>query len=226
MAEFRDRWIAVGLDHQVQPGSSNPAIVEGQPLAIWRGESGAANVWEDRCPHRGMRLSFGFVRGNMLRCIYHGWGYEAGGQCALIPAHPELTPPKTICANVYPSAERYGILWTNLAKDTRSEPPELGPAHGWAPVRSVYVNRNAAAVAERLPEADCGIADASISINGHGAATIDAGPDLTLLVAIQPVSAERCGLHVVARGKAAETPDARAALARKMERLRGALEAR
>ena len=63
---------------------------------MWRDSDGVAHVWEDRCPHRGMRLSLGFVRGDQIACLYHGWRYDAAGQCRYIPAHPQLTPPETI----------------------------------------------------------------------------------------------------------------------------------
>ncbi len=213
-----DCWIAVGLESQVQPSSSNPAIVQGQALAVWRGEDGPVNVWEDRCPHRGMRLSFGFVRDNTLRCIYHGWGYATDGQCVSIPAHPDLKPPKTICANSFPAESRYGIVWTNLSKTPSAPPPDFGPDEGWAPVRSVYVSRRAGDVG--------GIIDKLASDAGGRAmlrdnvASVEAGPDLSLLIAVQPMDEGTTGLHVVARGAGAASAEARLGLARKLERLR------
>ena len=62
----------------------------GPEVAIWRDGSGAVHVWQDRCPHRGMRLSFGFVRGDELSCLYHGWRYGADGA---VPLHPRASRP-------------------------------------------------------------------------------------------------------------------------------------
>lgn len=76
-----DQWNAVALDSQIRASSSNPVIVNDYAVALWRSASGEVNAWEDRCPHRGMRLSLGFVEGDNLRCIYHGWGYAPDGQC-------------------------------------------------------------------------------------------------------------------------------------------------
>ncbi len=82
-------------------------------MAVWRSASGVVSAWENRCPHRGMRLSHGFVRGESLACAYHGWHYNCAGACHYIPAHPELVPPKTIKANVYNITEASGIIWVN-----------------------------------------------------------------------------------------------------------------
>jgi len=46
----------------MQPGGNDLDI------AVWRSVSGVVNAWENRCPHRGMRLSHGFVRGESLAC--------------------------------------------------------------------------------------------------------------------------------------------------------------
>src|SRR5690606_3940652 len=113
-------------------------IVNGYGLTVWRGATGQVQVWEDRGPHRGMRLSFGFVRGERLVCLYHGWEYGQGGQCGFIPAHPELEPPKTICAKTYAMRSHRGIVYTNLAAAPSAVWPE-DPAAGWHPVRSLYV---------------------------------------------------------------------------------------
>lgn len=82
-------------------------------MAVWRSASGVVSAWENRCPHRGMRLSHGFVRGESLACAYHGWHYNCAGACHYIPAHPELAPPQTIKTNVYNVTEASGLIWVN-----------------------------------------------------------------------------------------------------------------
>lgn len=216
-----NQWRGIGLDQQVQPESSNPVIVNGEMLAMWRGEEGPVRVWEDRCPHRGMRLSFGFVRGDSLRCIYHGWTYREDGQCSEIPAHPDLTPPKTICAASYPAETRYGIVWTSLERAAPSPLPDLGPDDGWEPVRSLYVNGSADHVEAAIEAFDFGMPSV-VKLKHVNAVALDIGPDLELLIAIQPVADHHIGLHVVARG--AVTPDVRANLARRLQRLRAGIE--
>lgn len=104
-------------------------------MAIWRSTSGVVSAWENRCPHRGMRLSHGFVRGESLACAYHGWHYNCTGACHFIPAHPELAPPKTIKTNVYNVAEASGIIWVNATGNVA--PIEI-PA-STTPVRSLHM---------------------------------------------------------------------------------------
>jgi phenylpropionate dioxygenase-like ring-hydroxylating dioxygenase large terminal subunit len=62
----------VSLSGGVEPGARTGTSVGGQPIVVWRGADGLVRAWADQCPHRGMRLSFGFVRENRLTCIYHG----------------------------------------------------------------------------------------------------------------------------------------------------------
>ena len=109
-----DRWLAVGLEAQFEPFSSQPAVLDRYGVAVWRGPTGLVQVWEDRCPHRGMRLSFGFVKGDRLSCMYHGWSFQPDGHCRRIPAHPDLEPPKTICAKTFAVTIFRGIVFANL----------------------------------------------------------------------------------------------------------------
>jgi hypothetical protein len=171
-----------------------------------------------------MRLSFGFVRDNTLRCIYHGWGYAPDGQCTIIPAHPDLKPPKTICANSYPSQARYGIVWTNLSKAPSAPPPDLGPDEGWTPIRSLFLSRPAERAADAIRALHSRPAETTML--SDNIASVQLAADLNLLIAIQPIDAETSGLHVVARGTAAATIEGRLALAQKLERLRNEIEIR
>ncbi|HDS0942401.1 TPA: Rieske 2Fe-2S domain-containing protein, partial [Pseudomonas putida] len=40
------------------------ATLMGQEMAVWRDDNGAVNVWENRCPHRGLRLTLGANTGS------------------------------------------------------------------------------------------------------------------------------------------------------------------
>jgi phenylpropionate dioxygenase-like ring-hydroxylating dioxygenase large terminal subunit len=131
----------VALSPDIEPDSACPVIVDGAEIVLWRG-GGTLQAWEDRCPHRGMRLSFGFVRGGQLACLYHGWRWRADGGCAHIPAHPDLEPPQTLRVRAFACAERDGLVWLG-----EGEPPALGPAR---PVRSLTVQAPRAAVEAAL----------------------------------------------------------------------------
>ena len=132
-----DRWIPAALINAAQEGTVIRVMLSGDDIAVWRGVDGHVRAWENRCPHRGMRLSYGIVRENRLTCLYHGWTYEGGGACALIPAHPDLDPPKTIKAKVYHVAEQAGMIW--IAPETCCDAvPQVGG--DWVPCRSLLVS--------------------------------------------------------------------------------------
>ncbi|MEO7222510.1 MAG: Rieske (2Fe-2S) protein [Devosia sp.] len=116
-------WVPIALGRDVPKGATRAIILDGRELVIWRRESGAVHVWEDRCPHRGMRLSFGFVRGEALNCLYHGWQYGASASCQKVPAHPDLVVPPSIKANAFASAETGGFILVSL--DAEPGPPPV-----------------------------------------------------------------------------------------------------
>jgi nitrite reductase/ring-hydroxylating ferredoxin subunit len=161
-------WIPIALSRDIPEGVTRAVILEGRELVIWRSESGVAQVWEDRCPHRGMRLSFGFVRGETLNCLYHGWQYGASASCQRIPAHPDLTVPPTIRANAYVSAETGGLILVNF--DAEPGPPPVLLAG--RPIASLAI----ATVPERIDELAAGTPIDSV----QGLAAVIDGVDVTL----------------------------------------------
>ncbi len=129
-------WIATGLTQDLPIGTVMAVAWQGVDLAVWRSATGRLSAWKDRCPHRGMRLSHGFVRGETLACIYHGWVYGSTGQCQHIPAHPALTPPATIRATAFACREAGGVIWL-APEDIKTPPPALGPV---VPLRTLTLN--------------------------------------------------------------------------------------
>ena len=91
------------------------ARLHGRDLALWRSATGQAQAWEDRCPHRGVRLTLGRVVGDRLACAYHGWEYAAGtGRCMTIPAMPREPVPGKVCAKTYAVRETQVMVWVSL----------------------------------------------------------------------------------------------------------------
>jgi len=96
----------------------------GYELAVWRDDAGAVNVWENRCPHRGLRLTLGTNTGTELQCRYHGWSFESGdGSCSFVPAHRDDTEPSKACVLTLPVCEKNGFVWA--AFDPETTEPQL-----------------------------------------------------------------------------------------------------
>lgn len=179
-------WVPVALSSSIEAGTSCGAVVEGFEIVVWRDSAGKAHVWEDRCPHRGMRMSFGFVRGDHIACLYHGWQYDTAGQCRYIPAHPDLDVPQTIKVPTYRVAEQSGIIWATAADvDTPPAPEEST----FFPLRSLYFDAPLSAVENALESlgyrasgSHCG----RIAVNG-----------MPLHLALQAIGPERSAAHLI-----------------------------
>lgn len=113
----------------------------GRELAVWRADDGNVNVWENRCLHRGVRLSIGINEGGELKCQYHGWRYaNRSAGCTYIPAHPADAPARRIQNRTYPVREAYGLIWS-AANDQQAFRPFAGAEeHDWFALRPVPVN--------------------------------------------------------------------------------------
>ena len=189
---FEAGWYALALGDGLEPGTSAGTQLFEKELVIWRDASGASHVWEDRCPHRGMRLSFGFVRGNHIACLYHGWQYDEAGQCRHIPAHPSLEVPETIKVPTYASVEAAGMIWVQWDADATGLPPKDIAA---VPVRSLYLDRAPETVARLL---EAGLVGSFETLSPSTFAIALEGADLFL--ALQPYGAERTALHIARIG--------------------------
>ncbi|MEX3009677.1 Rieske 2Fe-2S domain-containing protein [Hoeflea sp. TYP-13] len=204
-----DRWVAIGLSSGIAPESASGITVGAYDLALWRGADGKARVWENRCPHRGMRLSYGFVRENRLSCIYHGWSYDGDGSCAAIPAHPGLTPPKTIKTQIFECVEQADMIWAAVKGTDDPEPAIPGD---WTGCRSIAIDAPFDTVAGLFTQVDfqltlpagngaAGPLTCELQTLGDGVYLIrpdDVRTCDALLCAVQPVATCKVMLHVSA----------------------------
>lgn len=135
-------WTPVALSRDLPAGTVMPARTAAGSIALWRSASGRISASADRCPHRGMRLSHGFVRGEALSCIYHGWSYGRAGNCLRIPAHPGLAPPETIRVATHDVEEADNVIWVAVGTPA-AKPPRL---EGLIPLRSLTALAGIAAI--------------------------------------------------------------------------------
>jgi ferredoxin-NADP reductase/nitrite reductase/ring-hydroxylating ferredoxin subunit len=108
-------WYPIAASHDLPFRHVFHAQLLGREFAVWRADDGFVNIWENRCLHRGVRLSIGLNDGRELKCQYHGWRYSnrtAG--CTYIPAHPADAPARTITTRTFPVTEQYGLIWSSL----------------------------------------------------------------------------------------------------------------
>ncbi|MFD3810878.1 Rieske 2Fe-2S domain-containing protein [Rhodococcus sp. NPDC058639] len=203
-------WLPVALGRDIEPGAATGTTVDGSSVALWRDAGGTLHAWADRCPHRGMRLSFGFVREDRLVCLYHGWQFDGDGACRHVPAHPRMEPPGSVRPTRYRAFERGGLVWASSADPADDTELSRIPSVS-TPVRSVWMREGREQVVDRLR---------SLTEDFQDKGTVAVGilDGTAILAGIQVVDAHTTALHLTAPG--AVPDDTVRALVRRMHDLR------
>jgi len=116
-------WHAVLPTRELDEKGVVGARLLGEDIVIWRAGDQVL-AWQDLCLHRGTRLSLGEVQyGKQLMCPYHGWTYNAGGQCVLMPAHPDQTPSPRARVRQYHACVHFEFVWVCLGDPQLPLPP-------------------------------------------------------------------------------------------------------
>jgi phenylpropionate dioxygenase-like ring-hydroxylating dioxygenase large terminal subunit len=100
-----DHWQPVLLSHRLRHRPVG-VTVAGTPIALFRTANGEPAAVSDVCPHRRLKLSAGDVIGDLLRCKYDGWTFDACGH-GESPAAPKMTA----CVTTYAVREVHGLVW-------------------------------------------------------------------------------------------------------------------
>jgi 5,5'-dehydrodivanillate O-demethylase len=125
---LRRFWQPVFLSANLPAGKAKPLKVFDEEFTIYRGESGKAHLIAPYCVHRGLRLSTGWVEGDCVRCFYHGWKYDGGGQCVEQPAEKGTSPAGVRIAS-YPVREYLGLVFAYLGPGDPPAFPEFDAFH-------------------------------------------------------------------------------------------------
>src|ERR1700761_7755078 len=103
-----DHWYPLAWSTDIKPGQVIGRGFAGLPIALFRTRDGVLTALEDRCAHRQVPLHLGVVNGNTLKCGYHGWAYDKGGQCVDVPYLGECRVANSVRG--YPVREVNGMV--------------------------------------------------------------------------------------------------------------------
>jgi phenylpropionate dioxygenase-like ring-hydroxylating dioxygenase large terminal subunit len=140
---FRRFWVPVLLAEELPGPDCTPVRVRifGENLVAFRDSNGDVGLMEANYPHRGAPLFFGRNEEAGLRCIYHGWKFNAAGVCIDLPNAAEGESFKQkIKIIAYPTVEAGDIIWAYMGPEDKKPP---FPEFDWAglPKSHRYVSK-------------------------------------------------------------------------------------
>lgn len=120
-------WYVAALGRDLGLGEVLTRPMFGRDVVVFRTESGAVGALDSVCPHLGAHLGRGGrVRGESLRCPFHGFEFDRSGAC--VRTAYGGAPPRRARAGVLPALERNGfvLVWSG-ARPPTWEVPALAP---------------------------------------------------------------------------------------------------
>jgi 5,5'-dehydrodivanillate O-demethylase oxygenase subunit len=118
---MRRFWQPVYRSEDLPVRQAKPVRIMSVDFTLYRGEDGVAHALDFRCSHRGAQLSVGYVEGDCVRCLYHGWKFDPSGKCVERPGDSEQERPGTHIRG-YPTQEYLGLIFVYFG-DGKSPPP-------------------------------------------------------------------------------------------------------
>ena len=115
---LRRYWMPIAGVSEFDKRATKPVRLMGEDLVLYKDLSGNFGLIDRHCPHRRADLSYGMVEPGGLRCNYHGWAFDASGQCIAQPFEDTAFPERNVKCNVktkaYPVGVRGSMLWAYM----------------------------------------------------------------------------------------------------------------
>jgi 5,5'-dehydrodivanillate O-demethylase len=123
---LRRYWYPVAFVRELDEWPIKKVRLLGENFALWKQPSGRYGIMQEWCPHRRASMVYGVVEEEGLRCGYHGWLFDEGGQCLDQPAEPEgSTFANRVKAFAGTAEEMGGMVWAYVGPDPAPELPRF-----------------------------------------------------------------------------------------------------
>jgi phenylpropionate dioxygenase-like ring-hydroxylating dioxygenase large terminal subunit len=123
-ALMRQFWMPACLSSELlADGDPLRLMLLGEKLIAFRDTEGRIGILDHRCPHRCASLFFGRNEEGGIRCVYHGWKFDAAGNCLEMPNLPEAQNfSEKVKAKAYQAAERGGLVYVYMGERAVAPP--------------------------------------------------------------------------------------------------------
>lgn len=116
-------WYVAAWDHELIDGKLMARTLLEKPVLLYKGDSGRAVALDNRCCHRGAKLSNGRLEGDDVRCMYHGLKFAPSGKCIQIPGQDHV--PTKMGVRSYPVVERDHLVWIWMGDPAQADPAKI-----------------------------------------------------------------------------------------------------
>jgi 5,5'-dehydrodivanillate O-demethylase len=125
---MRRYWQPFAAAADLGEGWTQQVRLLGEDLILFRSRQGALGLIAEQCPHRRASFLHGIPTERGIRCPYHGWEFNAAGECLEQPF--EADNPRfraSVATDAYPVQEMGGVLWAYLGPVAADRPAPLLP---------------------------------------------------------------------------------------------------
>ncbi|KAG1671959.1 hypothetical protein FOA52_013331 [Chlamydomonas sp. UWO 241] len=105
---LKEFWYPTEFSAALKKDVMVPFEMFGEAWVLFRGEDGKPACVSDACAHRACPLSVGTIKDGQVTCAYHGWRFNASGECTLMPSTKHC---KNVSVRSLPVGEKDGFVW-------------------------------------------------------------------------------------------------------------------
>lgn len=128
---FMSNWYIACTERELKQKPIARTIL-GNHIVLFRVGDNKVAALLDRCPHRNIPLSQGWVKNNQLTCRYHGWSFDALGICQEVPGICTHNQDKNRNVDSFAVIERDNFIW--VYPEANKQPESL-------PYQFPYINQ-------------------------------------------------------------------------------------
>jgi 5,5'-dehydrodivanillate O-demethylase len=130
---LRRHWHPIAGIDELDRNPVKAVRLMGEDLVLYKDLSGDYGLVDRQCAHRRADLSYGYVETHGIRCNYHGWQFNARGQCVEQPYEEQVDPQARqkckISIKAYQVRPLAGLLWAYMGPLPAPELPDWEPFH-------------------------------------------------------------------------------------------------
>jgi vanillate O-demethylase monooxygenase subunit len=139
---LNDYWYMICPETEIKANKIKSIRLLGKSIVLFRTSENEIIALEDRCCHRNVKLSLGFLKNDRIVCGYHGWQYDTDGLCRCIPSQSTGAKiPPTAKIKRYHTKMYNRWLWIFMGAPEKSIdtiPPDIPELQNWPYIYQSY----------------------------------------------------------------------------------------